>query len=84
VAGVHDNKCEISGSHGGEYEDDSPLGCCAVSETSVNFYETTRRSIPEGCHLRDNKPSVSIKDGEFRHQISDYYDSNTLLQGVSY
>jgi hypothetical protein len=21
-------------------------------ETSVNFYDTTRRSIPEGCHLR--------------------------------
>jgi hypothetical protein len=23
-----------------------------ISETSVNFYETTRRNIPEGCHLR--------------------------------
>jgi hypothetical protein len=22
-----------------------------ISETSVNFYETTRRNIPEGCHL---------------------------------
>jgi hypothetical protein len=22
-----------------------------TSETSVNFYEVTRRSIPEGCHL---------------------------------
>jgi hypothetical protein len=22
--------CEISGSHGGEYEDDCLLGCCAV------------------------------------------------------
>jgi hypothetical protein len=22
-----------------------------TSETSVNFYETTRRNIPEGCHL---------------------------------
>jgi hypothetical protein len=21
-------------------------------ETSVNFYETTKRNIPEGCHLR--------------------------------
>jgi hypothetical protein len=24
-----------------------------TSETLVNFYETTRRSIPEGCHLHD-------------------------------
>jgi hypothetical protein len=23
----------------------------STSETSVNFYETTRRNIPEGCHL---------------------------------
>jgi hypothetical protein len=22
-----------------------------TSETSVKFYETTRRNIPEGCHL---------------------------------
>jgi hypothetical protein len=22
-------------------------------ETSVNFYDTTRRSIPEGCHLQN-------------------------------
>jgi hypothetical protein len=22
-----------------------------TSETLVNFYETTRRNIPEGCHL---------------------------------
>jgi hypothetical protein len=47
--------CKISGSHGGEYED--VLGCCVVmmeavntSETSVNFYETTRRNIPEDSH----------------------------------
>jgi hypothetical protein len=26
-------------------------------ETSVNFYETTRRNVPEGCHL--NLTSVS-------------------------
>jgi hypothetical protein len=24
-------------------------------ETSVNFYETSRRSIPEGCHLQTFK-----------------------------
>jgi hypothetical protein len=23
----------------------------STSETSVNFYETTRRNIPEGCRL---------------------------------
>jgi hypothetical protein len=65
---------EILGSHGGEYEDDCFLCCCAVqsgrslptfqryllppssgrwvltSETSVNFYQTTRRNIPEDSH----------------------------------
>jgi hypothetical protein len=48
----------ISGSHGGDYEDGCLLGCCAVmmeaastSETSVNFYQTTRRSNPEDNHL---------------------------------
>jgi hypothetical protein len=25
----------------------------STSETSVNFYETTQRNIPEGCHLYD-------------------------------
>jgi hypothetical protein len=41
------------------YED--LLGCCAVlameaistSETSVNFYQTTRRNIPEDSHLHE-------------------------------
>jgi hypothetical protein len=55
---------EISGSHDGVYEDNSLLEYCAVhslialmmetvstSETSVNFDETTRRNIPEGCLL---------------------------------
>jgi hypothetical protein len=44
---------QISGSHGGEYEDGCLLGCCTMmiirmmmeaastSETSVNFYQTT-------------------------------------------
>jgi hypothetical protein len=48
----------MSGSHGGEYEDDRLLGCCAMMvetvgtfETSVNFYKITRRSIPEDGHL---------------------------------
>jgi hypothetical protein len=50
---------EISGSHGGEHEDDCLLGCCAlmmeavrISETSVILYETTRRNIPDGSHLQ--------------------------------
>jgi hypothetical protein len=55
---------EISGSHSGEYEDDCFLGYCAVydrlalmmeevntSETIFSFYQTTRRNIPEDCHL---------------------------------
>jgi hypothetical protein len=53
---------DISGSHGGEYEDDCLLGCCAAmialmmeaastSETSVNFYQTIRCNIPEDSHL---------------------------------
>jgi hypothetical protein len=65
---------EISGSHGGEYEDDCLLGCCAVksgrdacivlitlmmeaastSETSVNFYQTTRRQNPKDSHLQED------------------------------
>jgi hypothetical protein len=49
----------ISGSHGSEHEEDCLLGCCALmmeaentSETSVNFYQTTRRSIPDDSHLQ--------------------------------
>jgi hypothetical protein len=34
---------EISSSHGGEYEE---FEAASTSETSVNFYETTRRNIP--------------------------------------
>jgi hypothetical protein len=50
--------CDISGSHGGEYEDDRHLGYCTIilmmeavhtSETLVNFYETTWRNIPKGA-----------------------------------
>jgi hypothetical protein len=57
--------CEISGSHGGEYNDDSLLSyspisiitlmveTVRISETSVYFNETTRHCIPEGCIIRD-------------------------------
>jgi hypothetical protein len=51
---------EISVSHGGEYEDVCLLDCCALmmeaastSETSVNFYQATRRNNPEDSHLHD-------------------------------
>jgi hypothetical protein len=46
----------ISGPHGDEYENDCLLECCTIplmmgavntSETSVNFYQTKRRNIPE-------------------------------------
>jgi hypothetical protein len=36
--------CEISGSNNGEY-------VLTASETSVNFYQTTRRNIPEDSHI---------------------------------
>jgi hypothetical protein len=60
---------EISGSYGGEYKDGCLLGCCAIalmmesastSETSVNFYQTTRRNNPEDSHLhhRDNYSTI--------------------------
>jgi hypothetical protein len=26
-----------------------------TSETSVNFYQTTRRDVPEGCHLHTHR-----------------------------
>jgi hypothetical protein len=53
---------KISGSHCGEYEDHCLLECCAVSialmmetvstsETSVKFYQITRRNIPEDIFL---------------------------------
>jgi hypothetical protein len=54
--GLNQNEIEISGSHGGDYEDDSLLGYWAVlclmetvstSETSVNIFKITLRNIPE-------------------------------------
>jgi hypothetical protein len=44
---------EISGSHGGEYIRLIALmmEAASTSETSVNFYQTTRRNIPEDSHL---------------------------------
>jgi hypothetical protein len=56
---------EISGSHGGECEENEEvsevitasiittalMGAVSTSETSVTFCETTRRTIPPDCQL---------------------------------
>jgi hypothetical protein len=42
---------DVSAHYDGKYEDDCLLGCCA-SETSVNFYQTTRCNILEDSHLQ--------------------------------
>jgi hypothetical protein len=50
----------ISGSHGGEYEDDVfwvivialMMEAASISETSVNFYQTRRCYNPEDSHFR--------------------------------
>jgi hypothetical protein len=36
-----------------------------ISETLVNFYQTTRRYNPEDSHLHGNEPSGYIKREEF-------------------
>jgi hypothetical protein len=55
---------EISGCHGGEYEDGYLLGCCtyrpdeeaaSTSETSANFCQTTQRNNPENSHLENSR-----------------------------
>jgi hypothetical protein len=45
---------EISGSHGGEYEDGcrSVMDATSTSEKLTNFYQTTRRNNPEDSHLQ--------------------------------
>jgi hypothetical protein len=52
---------EISGSHGGWYEDHCYPVCCvlmvevvSISETSADFYRTARRSILEASSLLRN------------------------------
>jgi hypothetical protein len=44
----------------------------STSETSVNFYQTTRRYNPEDSHLHGNEPSGSMNDKKFLNQVSDY------------
>jgi hypothetical protein len=46
------------------------MGAVRTSETSVNFFESTRRDIPAGCHhltgrfenLKSNLPNVRMGD----------------------
>jgi hypothetical protein len=44
---------KVSGPYGGEYETTAIalMKAESSSERSVNFYETTRRNIPEDCHM---------------------------------
>jgi hypothetical protein len=44
--------CEISGSHGGEYEVQSLVGLLPSSQTDVDLDVTTRQYIPEDCELK--------------------------------
>jgi hypothetical protein len=50
----------------------------SISETSVNFYETTRRNIPEDSHLhtcsRENLKSHDI----FLDPILNYYTTEAM------
>jgi hypothetical protein len=72
---------EILGSHGGEYEDDSLLGYCALMtetvrtpEKSANFYETTRSNIPEGCRLR-----ITVRLHAVHNRVMQYKSTPTNL-----
>jgi hypothetical protein len=39
-----------------------------ISETSVNFYEITRRKIPEGCHLHTRRGEKLRSDSNTEEQ----------------
>jgi hypothetical protein len=65
-----------------------------TSETSLNFYQTTRRYNPEDSHLHTrrrenlksngNEPYSIAKGGEFLEQLSEYQLlKRTLFNGVS-
>jgi hypothetical protein len=67
-----------------------------TSETSAYFYETTRRSIPEGCHLRNKFPQrgsscskSEVKLSHYSHagdkgeRCSSYSFLTSALDGVS-
>jgi hypothetical protein len=81
--------CEISGSHGGEYDVWGLLGCfrgayclphleaVRTSETSVNFNVMTRRYIQEDSELRLHSRSDTM------HDNMRIYPSYWLGQGFS-
>jgi hypothetical protein len=48
------------------------MEAASISETLVNFYQTTWCNIPEDSHLHGNKPSGSIKGREFLAWLSGY------------
>jgi hypothetical protein len=55
--------CELSGSHGGDYEVQSLLGCTAVfSETSIDIQLRTRQYIPEDSELGVESCSKNLKE----------------------
>jgi hypothetical protein len=49
--------CEISGSHGDEYEHALMMQAVRTSETAVYFNKTTRRYIAEGCYIHEHVSS---------------------------
>jgi hypothetical protein len=59
---------EISGSHAKSMEPTDVSKAVSTSETSANFYQTTRRNIPEDIHFQPQiilKPnSISISWGK--------------------
>jgi hypothetical protein len=56
-----------------------------ISETSVNFYETTQRNIPEDSHLHtrrlENLKSYQISFSSYRNMM-DPYSTQTLAVSV--
>jgi hypothetical protein len=48
------------------------MEAASISETSVNFYQVTRRNIQEDSHLPVMCSSGSVKVMEFIVQLSDY------------
>jgi hypothetical protein len=40
-----------------------------TSETSVNFYETTRRNIAEGCHLHHHSVFFLLCESSFQTHV---------------
>jgi hypothetical protein len=59
------NHCEISCSHGSKHgvvATSLTMQAASISETSVNFYQTTRRNNPEESHLRKIVLRIPVPD----------------------